>query len=142
MNISSYCSKYLVPDGEVLHVERYFTFELATTFRFNPKTTLLVQYWSDNGQEKESLKGHYFNLYGERTDIPLGKKLQLTTDLQLFYIDYTGKNDGLFVSPRIAFTVGNIPLSLFWQATQAIASNVEPFPRFKWNVGIAWTVHS
>ena len=140
VNISSYCSKFEVPDGEVLHVERYFAFELAGTYHFSPVTSLLLSYWSDNGQEAESLKGHYINLVGERSDIPLGTRVLLAVDLQVFYINYTGENDGLFVAPRIAASIRKIPFSLFFQATQSIVSNIEPFPGFNWNVGLAYSL--
>jgi hypothetical protein len=95
-------------------------------------------YWNDNGQDPGSIKGNFYNSVYERTDIAIGESILLSVSLQFFYIGYTGNNDGLFISPRIASSVDNIPLSLYFQATQALSSNIEPYPGFKWNVGLAY----
>jgi hypothetical protein len=140
MNISTYCSKYTVPEGKFYRVERYFTYELAAIFRFAGNTSLLTQYWNDRGQEDWSIKGHFLNTVVEKTDIALGKYVLCTAALQLFYINYTGDNDGLFVAPRVAFSARNFPVSIFSQVVQAIASNIEPFPSFNINIGIGYTL--
>jgi len=44
----------------------------------------------------------------------------------------------LFISPRVAASVKNIPLSLFFQATQPLTTNTEPNPGFRWNAGLAY----
>lgn len=140
MNISSFFTHYKLPEETVLKGERYFAFELAGIYKFNPGTSLSLAYWSDNGQEQESLKGHFIDLILDKTDIPLGKQVLAAVNLQLFYIDYTDKNDGLFIAPRISAGLRNIPLSLFFQAIQPITSNMTPSPEFQWNVGLAYTL--
>lgn len=146
MNISSYCSKYAVPEGEFFRVERYFAYELAAIFRFAKNTTLLTQYWNDRGQEDWSLKGHFLSAIAEKTDMAIGKHVLCAAALQLFYINYDSNNgdndnnDGLFVAPRVAFSVRNFPVSIFSQVVQAITSNIEPFPGFNINVGIGYTL--
>jgi hypothetical protein len=140
MNVSSYCGKYTVPEGEFLRVERYFTYEIAGTFRFARNTSLLAQYWNDRGQEDWSIKGHFVNAILERTDMALGKHVLFSATLQLFYINYTENNDGLFVAPRVAFSVRNFPVFIFSQVVQAITSNIEPYPGFNINVGIGYTL--
>jgi len=140
MNISTYCSRYMLPEEEFYRVERYFTFELAGIFRFENKMSLLAQYWNDRGQEDWSIKGHFLNAIVEKTEMALGKHVLCTAALQLFYINYTGNNDGLFIAPRVAFSVRKIPVSIFSQVVQAIASNIDPFPGFNINVGIEYTL--
>jgi hypothetical protein len=146
MNISTYCSKYSVPDGELYGVERYYAYELAATFRFNHNISLLTQYWNDRGQEDWSLKGHFLSIIAEKTDMALGRHILCTAAVQLFYINYDSNNngndnnDGLFVAPRIAFSARNFPVSVFSQVVQAIISNIEPFPGFNINVGIGYTL--
>ncbi len=140
MNISSYCGKYAVPEGEFLRVERYFAYELATTFRFARHTSLLAQYWNDRGQEDWSMKGHFLSALVEKTDMAIGKHILFTAALQLFYINYDGNNDGLFVAPRVALSVRRFPVSIFSQVVQAITSNIEPFPGFNINAGIAYSL--
>lgn len=143
VNVSTYCSKYVVPEmpgGELFGVERYFTFELATTFRFGHNTSLLTQYWNDRGQEDWSIKGHFISATGEKTDMAIGKHVLFAAALQLFYINYEGNNDGLFVAPRVAFSVRKFPVSVFSQVVQAITSNIDPFPGFNINVGIGYTL--
>jgi hypothetical protein len=74
----------------------------------------------------------------EVADVAIGETILLSGNIQFYYLDYTGKNDGLFISPKIAASVRNIPLSLFFIATQALTSNIEPYPGFKWNAGLAY----
>jgi hypothetical protein len=58
----------------------------------------------------------------------------------LFYINYNGNNDGLFISPTLSLSVRNLPAALFLQATQGIVSNIEPWPGFKWNLGVSYSL--
>jgi hypothetical protein len=139
-NLSTFCSGYKVNDEEIMKAERYFAFSLAGTWKFNPTTSLTLDYWNDNGQEPESLSGHFIDLIAEKNDMPLGNKVLISANLQLFYINYDGNNDGLFISPKISSSVKNIPLTLFFQVNQGILSNVTPFPGFTWNVGLSYSL--
>jgi hypothetical protein len=138
VNISSFLSEYELPDGTLLKCERYFAFELTGIYKFSPTTSLSLSYWNDNGQEPGTLSGHFIDLVGDLSEIPVGKHILIGVNAQLFYIDYDDKNDGLFISPRISSSVRKVPLSLYFQAIQAIVSNITPFPDFQWNIGLAY----
>ena len=137
-NISAFFSEYQTPDGAILRSDRYFAFALESLHRITPNTTISGAYWNDNGQEPGTVSGHFLSVIAERTDISIGKSVLLAANIQLFYINYTGNSDGLFVSPKIASAIRNVPFSLYFQATQAIVSNIVPFPCFKWNLGLAY----
>jgi len=140
-NISTFGTKYDLPDGEsIWEAQRYFAYAIKGVYKFSPNNSLILEYWNDNGQEEGTLKGHYINLAGERSDISIGKKVLFSAAVQLFYINYDGNNDGLFVSPKVSSSVRNVPFSIFFQATQAISSNISPFPGFRWNIGVAYTL--
>ena len=139
-NFSAFCSGLEIDGEEILQAERYFAFSLTGTYRFSPFSSLSLDYWSDNGQEKGSLSGHFTALTFTRSELRLGNSARLYARLMLFYISYSGNNDGLFVSPILSVSVKNIPLALFFQATQAIQSNIEPWPGFKWNVGLSYSL--
>jgi hypothetical protein len=139
-NISSFFTQSKPADEIVLKGERYFAFALTGVYRISSVSSLACAYWNDRGQEKESLKGHFLSVTGERTDIAVGKSILLSGSVMLFYINYTGKNDGLFVSPRLAASLRKSPFSIFFQATQALTSNISPFPEFRWNVGVSYTL--
>jgi hypothetical protein len=145
-NFSTFFSDYKGQDETNLQNEtirqaqRYFTIELTGIYKFSPKSSLTIGYWNDRGQEKGTLTGHFFNLVGERSDITIGKKVLLTADLQIFYIDYEGNNDGLFFSPKISSSLRDVPFSIFFQPIQALYSNISPFPGFRWNLGVAYTL--
>jgi hypothetical protein len=138
INFSMFFSEYDAGDYKILQGQQYLTFEIAGIFKFSPKSSLSLMYWSDNGIDPGSIKGNFFNLAYDRTDIQIGESVLFSVNLQLFYLGYTANNDGLFISPRISSAVKSIPLSLFFQATQAITSNIEPYPGFRWNVGLAY----
>jgi hypothetical protein len=138
-NISSFFSKYMLPDEEIHQSQRYYAISFDATFKITPESYLSLTYWNDRGQDKGTLKGHFLDLTGERSGINIGRSVLLSVNVQLFYINYDGNNDGLFVSPKISSSVRNIPFSLFFQATQAIISNIEPFPGFRWNLGLGYT---
>lgn len=137
-NLSTFGSKYNLPDGSILEAQRYFAYALTGVYKFSDKNSLTIAYWNDNGQEKGTLRGHFINLVYERTKMNIGKNVQLAAVLQVFYINYDGNNDGLFVAPKISSSVRNIPFSIFLQITQALSSNISPFPGFRWNAGIAY----
>ena len=137
-NISTFGSQFSLPDGSILEAQRYFAYAMTGVYKVSEKNTLTIAYWNDNGQEKGTLRGHFINLVGERNEMNIGKNVLFSAALQIFYINYDGDNDGLFVAPKISTTLRNIPFSIYLQATQAINSNISPFPGFRWNIGIAY----
>jgi hypothetical protein len=139
-NYSTYFSEYKLPDETILQGQRYFTFALEANYNFKPKNSLQFAYWNDRGQEPGTIKGHFLSATAERTAMEPVKKVLLTGSLQLFYINYTGENDGLFIAPKASAAVRKIPFLLYIQIIQAITSNVEPFPGFNWNVGLAYVL--
>lgn len=140
INFSNFFSKLDLHDEEILQGQRYWAFEIAGFYYPSPKTTLSLMYWSDRGQDPGTIIGNYISLLGEKTGIRAGKNFLFSAGLQLFYIDYEGKNDGLFVSPKISLSLRDYPFSVFFQATQPVFSNISPFPGFKWNIGFLYTL--
>jgi hypothetical protein len=139
-NYSTFFSNYKLIDETILQGQRYFTFALEANYTFKPKKTLQFAYWNDRGQEPGTITGHFFSVTGERTEIEVAGKMLLSAGIQLFYINYTAENDGLFIVPKLSASVKNIPLLLYFQGIQAITSNIEPFPGFNWNVGLAYVL--
>jgi hypothetical protein len=139
-NISTFGTKYVLPEGSIWEAQRYFAYSITGVYKFSSKNSLTIAYWNDRGQEKGTIKGHFFNLVGERSDISIGNNVLLSVALQLFYINYDGNNDGLFVSSKVSSSVRNVPFSIFFQATQALNSNISPFPGFRWNIGLSYTL--
>jgi hypothetical protein len=140
LNFSTFFSEYKAPEEVILKGERYFAIALTLMYKISPNGSLTFAYWNDRGQDKGTLKGHFLNLVGERSDFNIGKNILLSAVFQLFYINYDGNNDGLFISPKISSSVRNIPFSIFFQATQALNSNISPFPGFRWNLGLSYTL--
>jgi hypothetical protein len=139
-NISTFGSRYNFTDEEhVWSTQRYFALSMTGVYKIAPNSTLTLAYWSDNGQDG-GIKGHFINLVGQKSEINLGKKVLLSASLQVFYINYEGNNDGLFVTPSVSTTLRDCPFSLFLMATQAINSNISPFPGFRWNIGLSYTL--
>jgi len=139
-DVSAFGSRHVYSEGSAWEEQRYFTSSISGVFRIFSKSKLTLAYWNDRGQEKESLLGNYFDIEGSRSDFRIGKNVLLSAGLQVFYIDYTGLNDGLFVSPKISTSVKNIPFSVFFQAIQALESDISPFPGFRWNIGVGYTL--
>ena len=138
VNFSMFFSKFEAEEYTVLQGQQYLTFEIAGIYKFSPLSSFSLMYWSDNGQDPGTVDGHFINSVYERNDIEIGKKLLFSTNIQLFYIGYTGNEDGLFICPKTAFAIKKVPVSLFFVFTQAITSNIEPWPGFRWNVGAAY----
>ena len=139
VDFSMFFSEYNDQDYKVLQGQQYIAFEIAAIYKVSTVSSFSFMYWNDNGQGDGTIRGHFFDLVYDRSDINAGKFLHLSVNCQLFYINYTGNNDGLFISPRIAASYNKVPVSIFFQATQALASNIEPFPGFKWNLGMAYS---
>lgn len=139
-NFSTFCSGLMLNGDEILKAERYFAFSISPTYRFSPVSSLTFDYWSDNGQEKGSISGHFICLSYDRSEIELGNKLLLSANIMLFQLFYDGNNDGLFVAPKISLSMRDFPCVLFFQATQAITSNISPWPGFRWNTGMSFSL--
>lgn len=140
VNFSTFFSEYKLPDDELWRTERYFAFELTGIHKLSPTSSLLFSYWNDRGQEKGSLTGHFINFIAEKNDIPLGKSIFISGYFQLFYVDYNGNNDGLFISPKLSLAVKDLPMNLYFQIIQPLKSNIEPSPGFRWNLGFSYTI--
>jgi hypothetical protein len=114
--------------------------EFKGVYKISTNSSLSLTYLYDRGQDPGTLIGHYINVGVERSEINIGKSVLLSATLDLFYINYTGNNDGLFITPKISSLLRNVPFSIFFQAIQALNSNISPFPGFKWNIGLAYTL--
>jgi len=138
--ISAFFSEHEAEDEVIWQAQRYFAIEFTGVYKVAPNSSLYLTYLYDRGKDPGTLIGHYFNLGVEKSEIALGNKGLLSATLQLFYLNYSGNNDGLFVTPKISFSLRNIPSAIYFQAIQALDSNITPFPGFKWNVGLSYTL--
>ena len=140
VDVSMFFNEYELSEEEtILKGQLYIAWELAAVYKFSPLSNITMAYWNDRGQDEGTIKGHFISLSVERSGISVGRNFIFAGYLQLFYINYTGNSDGFFVSPKLSTSVRKIPLTLFFQAIQAIDSNIEPFPGFKWNLGLTFT---
>lgn len=135
-NFSNFFSHITLNGQDMIKGERYWAGELAGFLKTSSRNTLSLMYWSDNGMDPGSIRGHYISLEDNLNNISFGRSLLFGAGLQLFMISYDGDNDGIFVSPKLSLGMRNIPLSVFFQATREIESNIVPHPGFKWNVGL------
>jgi hypothetical protein len=138
--IAAFFSEYETEDETILRAQKYLGLEFTGKYKFNSKTSLALTYLLDRGQDPGTTQGHFINLQADRSDFEIGKKVLLSATLQLFYINYTGNADGLFTAAYVSASLRDIPFFIFGQAIQALTSNIEPFPPFKWNVGLAYTL--
>jgi len=138
-NVSMFFSEFKNADTTgIWYGQRYFTPELAGTFKFDKNRSLAVMLWYDIGVEPNTISGLFYNLMYDRYGIPAGRHITLGVNVMLFYIDYTGNNDGFFISPKFSATSTKLPLSLFFQAIQPFTSNMNPYPNFQYNFGIGF----
>jgi len=138
--ISAFFSEVETPEGVIHQTQKYLAAEMIVKYTFSPFSALSFTYLIDRGQDPGTLKGHFLNLQADRSDIPLGKKGLLSASLQVFYLEYTGSNDGLFAAVNVSATLRNVPFAIIFQAIQALDSNISPFPGFKWNLGISYSL--
>jgi hypothetical protein len=139
-NFSMYFSDYKLPDETVLQGQRYWAAEFTAFYKPTGNSFISAAYWNDNGMDKGTISGHYLALMAERSEISIGKSFLLSANLHLFYINYDGNNDGLFISPKLTASVRQLPFTLFFHGIQAITSNISPFPGFNWNLGFAYNI--
>lgn len=138
--ISAFFSEYEAEGETVLQAQKYLALEFVSTYKFTPRSSLAFTYLLDRGQDPGTLTGHFFNLQADRSDLELGKKVLLSGSIQLFYINYSGDNDGLFTAATVSASLRNIPFSIFFQGIQHFWTNITPSPEFKWNVGLAYHI--
>ena len=139
LNISMFFSDYGLTEKEVWYGQLYLTFELAVKYKLTKKSALSAMYWYDNGLDVGSISGHFYNVVFDQVDIRLNRYLSMSVNIQLFYIDYTGNNDGLFISPKALLSSSKIPIFTFFQAIQPLTSNISPYPDFQWNLAVGYS---
>jgi hypothetical protein len=138
INFSTFYKDYRTPEEEILQAQKYLGIELGALYKISEKNSLAFIYWNDRGLESGTLSGHFFDLIAERSDMNIGKHILLTVNFQLFYIDYDGRNDGLFISPKFISSIRNLPFAVFLQANQTLTTNIEPYPEFEYNFGLIY----
>jgi hypothetical protein len=139
VNISMFFSELKTPDEDVWRGQRYTTFELAGTYKLPKSRSIGLMYWYDMGIDSGTIKGHFINLVLDQSEIALGKQLLLGVNIQIFYIDYTDYNDGLFISPKVSLSTRKLPVSIYCQGLQPVTSNMSPYPSFQYNLGIGYS---
>jgi len=138
INANLFFTHYDTPDGEIMKVLRHGSFELASTYKLSPKSSLGLVYWYADGFDKGTIAGHFINLIANKS-FNISDQLIFNVTSQFFYTNNTGNMDGLFISGRFALSHTKTKLSLYTQETQTLRSNMSPDPGFKWNFGIACT---
>ena len=138
--IAAFFSELETPEGVIHQTQKYLAAEFIGKYKFTPLSSLSFTYLIDRGQDPGTITGHFFNLQVDRSDMKLGKKGLLSASLQIFYLNYTGDNDGLFAAGNVSASLRNVPFAVFFQGVQGISSNITPFPSFKWNVGLSYTL--
>lgn len=139
INASMFFSEYKTTDEAIYQGQRYATFELAGMYKFSKTSSLSLITWYDKGLEDGTISGYFLNLVADKSDIRVGNHFLMAVNLQTFYIDFTDKNDGLFISPKISCSSMDVPGFIFFQAIQPLISNILPSPEFQWNVGIGFS---
>jgi len=138
INFSTFYKDYHAPEEVILQAQKYLGIEMASRYRFSEKNSLSLVYWNDRGLESGTISGHFIDLIAERSGMKVGENLIFSANIQLFYINYDGNNDGLFVSPKVIASLKNSPFSVFFQASQALITNISPFPDFEFDVGLTY----
>lgn len=138
VNFSTFFTESRMEGSTILSAERYLAGEIAGFYQLSAGNTLSLIYWNDNGIEPGTVSGHYISITDEVAGIRLGNNFLFGASAQLFYINYDGPNDGLFISPRVSLGISDIPFTVYLQGTQVLKSNITPSPGFKWNAGLQY----
>ena len=139
VNVSMFFSEYQTPNEVIWQGQRYFAFELAGFYKLTSTSSIGLMAWYDKGIDEGTISGYFINLVADKSDIPIGQRVFLAINLQLFYINYTDNNDGLFIAPKITLLSRDVPVSVFFQGIQPLTSNITPDPVFQWNLGIGYS---
>lgn len=114
---------------------QYLTSEISYWYKLSSNSTVQFIYWQDFGLQWDGLKyGSFISVSGNFNNIPLFNKLRLNLNPNLFYLNNTAPQRGLFFSQISSFSVSPIPLSVFIQTV--IPVQVTPKSDFIWNYGI------
>lgn len=138
INANLYFSPCTTAEVNITKVQRLGMFELAVTYEPSSKGSVGLLFWYSKGFDRGTLSGHLIDLFAIRS-FTIGDKLLFNIMSQFFYMDNTGKMDGLLISGKFILSYTKTHISLFTQETQALLSNMEPFPGFTWNVGVSWS---
>lgn len=101
---------------------RYLMLEIygQRTFR---DISLSGMYWNAQGIGDRTIDGHFL-IFSAEKPFDLGS-MQLSVKPSVFFIEYTGNTDGLFLSGTASLSYEDIPLVLSFQIVPPVESNIE-----------------
>ncbi|MEX1014685.1 MAG: hypothetical protein WDZ80_06000 [Candidatus Paceibacterota bacterium] len=82
------------------------------------------KYWYSHGMGDRTLNGHFLMTTTSLQNLFKINSVGISISNSIFYIDFTGDNDGLFISPSISASHNSLPFSLTFQAVPPIISNI------------------
>lgn len=123
------------PDsGSVIATERYLVGELFPRFVINDYMTVGVYYLHARAFDIGTSEGmHFVTLNTNFSNIPLGKRLYLGLNPQVYYLYLYGE-DGFYFTSSLSLSASNLPVSLKATVNNVIQTDIATGKAFLWSL--------
>lgn len=125
-------------DSAVLETQRYLALEVAGTYKFSSNISSTFKYWYNKGVGERTIDGHFIDFTLNISQIPVSDHISLEIQPEIFFLEFTGQQDGLFFANGIKISHKEFPVSFTSQMIRHLWSNI-PNLKTEWSVGVQYT---
>lgn len=123
----------------IIKTDRNLIFEQLLVKGLTSKTVLVFAHLYGLSVEKGGIKLNLVTLGTSTKGISLGKKIAMEVSPSIFYLAYTGNNEGLFSTQNIGVRYSKCPVSLGFQATEPLWMKNLNVKSFNWALSAIYT---
>jgi len=122
--------------AEMIQAQRSLVFEVGYLRWLSDRWSMNMTYQYNKAFDHGALSGHFLSITSE-LDQRVAEFLLITIKPELFYFDFDGEIDGLFISASLNVRYKKIPVAYYMQAALPLWTNF-PGNSFKWNAGLVY----
>lgn len=123
----------------IIKTDRNILFEQLLVKGLTSKTVLVFAHLYGLSVEKGGIKLNLVTLATSTKGISLSKKVAMDVSPSIFYLTYTGNNEGLFTTQNIGVRHQKYPVSLGFQATEPLWMKNLNVKSFNWALSAIYT---
>ncbi|MDX2302819.1 MAG: hypothetical protein NW226_08465 [Microscillaceae bacterium] len=140
LNFRTETNTAIVSTENVIVTRRFFAGEIAPKFQLSKNISISAYYLYSRGIDKYATRNTHFVAFRNHfSDIPLGKKLYVQFNPQIFYLK-TGGKDGFYFTSTLTVAIRKFPLSISSIMNKAIQTDIVS-KDFDWNLSLVYTFH-
>lgn len=122
--------------NEIIKIDRNVISELLLTYKMTSNNSLSLSHLHGTPTSSYGITLDLLTLGATLGGIRLGKQFEMTVSPSVFYLNYTGGNEGVFSTQNIMIKKPKSAFGLSFQATEPLMKRNLVVKDFNWNVAL------